>query len=138
MSWVEVEQHSRRAAKRARPPVVRVSLTARNGMSTLWVTLPNDIASQAGWEIGSTVGLALGEGKFEGWVKLCGQREGRKIKRPGRGTNTATVMLAAPAAWNGLVCPSTIVETFRTRPNELLIQIPWDFSEVQIAEQEAA
>lgn len=140
MGWLEVEQAPlKRPYQRKETAPVRVALTERKGRSYLWVTITNGITDQIGWEPGTRIGLSVGLAKFEGWIRLFTKRDGRTLKRMGKTQNVFTVCLLAPEPWHGLVCKGTEAEEFRPRENELLIQIPWDFSEVEIVpEQEAA
>ena len=139
MTWLEVEQTSRRYSYAKEAPPVRLSLKERNGRSSLYVTITSDIAGKAGWEAGTSLGLSVGQDKFDGWLKVFAKRNGRALKRLGKSQRTMTVSFIAPEPWHGLACESTEAEEFRPRADELLIQIPWDFSDVETApEQEAA
>ena len=140
MTWLEVEQAPVKPIYKRRGFVpVRVALTERKGRSYLWVTIADGITDQIGWQPGTRIGLSVGQDKFEGWIKLFTKRDGRTLKRMGKTQNAFTLCLLAPEPWHGLVCKSTEAEEFRPRSQELLIQIPWDFSEVETApEQEEA
>ena len=142
MTWLEVEQAPvKRGYQPKEIPPVRVALTERKGRSYLWVTITNEVAAQIGWEPATKLGLSVGQDKFEGWIMLFTKRDGRTLKRMGKTQNVFTVCLLAPEAWQGMACESTEVEVFRPRAGELLIQIPWDFSEIETAaadQQEAA
>ena len=140
MTWLEVEQAPVKPTyKRKELVPVRVALTERKGRSYLWVTVATGITKQIGWEPGTKIGLSVGQDKFDGWIRLFTKRDGRTLKRFGKRKNFFSVCLLAPEPWHGLACESTEVEAFRPRADELLIQIPWDFSEVEIVpEQEAA
>lgn len=139
MTWLEVEQTPRRYGYAKEIAPVRLRLKERNGRSSLYLTITKDIAEKAGWQAGTTLGLSVGQDKFDGWLKVFAKRDGRTLKEFGRSQKTMTVCFIAPEPWQGLACESTEAEEFRPRTGELLIQIPWDFSDVETApEQEAA
>lgn len=141
MTWLEVEQAPVKPTyKRKEIVPVRVALAERKGRSYLWVTIAHKVAAQVGWEPGTRIGLSVGQNRFDGWIRLFTKRDGRTLKRMGKTQNAFTLCLLAPEPWHGLICQSTEVEAFRPRADELLIQIPWDFSEVETgpAGQEAA
>ena len=132
MTWLEVEQAPVKRAYQSRgTAAVRVALTERKGRSYLWVTITNEVAAQVGWEPGTRIGLSVGQDKFDGWIMLFTKRDGRALKRMGKTQNARTVCLLAPEPWQGLTCESTEIEVFRPRAGELLVQIPWDFSEIE-------
>lgn len=140
MTWLEVEQTSPGYSYAKEAPPVRLCLKERNGRSTLYVTITNEVAEKAGWQVGTTLGLSVGQDKFDGWLKLFAKRKGRTLRRMGKSQRIMVVSFLAPEPWQGLTCESTEADEFRPRADELLIQIPWDFSEVGTgpADHEAA
>jgi hypothetical protein len=63
------------------------------------------------------------------------------LKRIGRATEFMTVALVPPMTWRDLACARTTCEMWRIQGNALLVEIPWDFSEISdvtLAEVEAA
>jgi hypothetical protein len=141
MTWLEVEQNPPRHAYTKQFVPVRLALRERNGRSNLWVTITNELAEKAGWQAGTRLGLSVGRDKFDGWLRLFAKRDGRSLKRVGKSQAVFTTSFIAPDEWHGLACESTEAENFVPRADELLVQIPWDFSEIETApadQQEAA
>ena len=129
--WNEVDQTPRKKIAVSRSHPVRMALNTSYGHSTLWITISAEVAAQIGWTPGCKVGLSLGADKFEGWIKLFTSRWGRQVKGLAKNPQVFTIQMAAPKEWHGLTCKSTACEMFRTKADELLVQIPWDFSEVE-------
>jgi hypothetical protein len=129
--WNEVDQTPSRKIAVSKSQPVRMALNTAYGHSTLWITISAEVAAQIGWTPGSKVGLSLGADKFEGWIKLFTSRWGRQVKRLAKNQQVFTIQMAAPKEWHGLTCKSTACDMFRTKADELLVQIPWDFSEVE-------
>lgn len=131
MIWHEVDQTPRKRKPASKSYPVRMALNTAYGHSTLWITISTEVATQIGWTRGTKVGLSVGADKFDGWLKLFTSRWGREVKGMAKNQQVLTIQMAAPQAWHGLSCKSTACEIFRTKTDELLIQIPWDFSEVE-------
>jgi len=131
MMWHEVDQTRRKRQSASKIHPVRMALNTAYGHSTLWVTISADIAAQIGWTPGCKVGLSLGADRFDGWLRLLSSRWGREVKGLAKNQHVFTIQMAAPKEWHGLTCKSTACDMFRIKTDELLIQIPWDFSEVE-------
>ena len=132
MTWAEVDQAPRITIRHRFRAPVRMALTQRRGgHSTLWITFSKSMLEKLGWQVGGTIGLSIGADKFDGWLRLSPSRHGRILQVMGKKRNVFTIPLAAPAAWHGFTCASTVCEQHRIQGAALLIQIPWDFSEAE-------
>lgn len=136
--WVEVPQE--RPARPARPRApkrVRMALciTGRNdAVTSLTVSIPPELHAALGWEPGVRLGLALGQGRTAGWVRLTRDATGRPARAVGplrgsAGGRTIVAYLVPPVAWRGLVAPSMVCE-HRIQGDALLVRIPWDMDEM--------
>jgi hypothetical protein len=131
MTWAEVDQ-ARRMTKRhdTRAPV-RMALIQNNQRAVLWMTFSQSLIQTLGWQVGATIGLAVGKHKSEGWLRLSPSGNGQKLSLIGKNRDIFTLRLDPPTPWHGFTCDSTVCEEHRIQGDALLIQIPWDFSEIE-------
>lgn len=131
--WIEVPQVALPALRPpSRQPRVRMSLCVKSRSvvrTLLTVSIPPEVHTVLGWEKGVRLGLALGQGRTEGWVRLARHPLGRVVGFGGRptfsGGRTMIGYFIAPLAWQGLVARSMACE-HRIQGDALLIRIPWD------------
>lgn len=129
MTWAEVNQAPiRRVTER---PRVTLSLSPMRSTNFLWLTVSNQVAAQLGWQPGNKLALWVGHEKLAGWLKFAPAHGGRAIKHLGQRTQSITCPLLAPDEWRDLACAKTPYETWRVQGNALLVEIPWDFSEIE-------
>ncbi len=140
MTWAEVDQAAFRT-KAAKAPSVTLSLAPMRGSTYLWFSISKPLLNECGWAPDQKISLWVGEGKLGGWLKFAPAAIGRSLKRIGRATEFVTVALVPPMTWRDLACARTTCEMWRIQGNALLVEIPWDFSEISdatLAEVEAA
>jgi len=136
MTWAEVNQAPIPRAEQRYG--VTISLSPMRSTTFMWLTVTNQVAAQLEWQSNSKLSLWMGHDKLAGWMKIAPSIGGRNIKLLGRVASTMTCPLVAPADWQGLACAKTRCTNWRVQGNALLVEIPWDFSATEEAEQEAA
>jgi hypothetical protein len=136
--WIEVPQERpQRPARPRAPKRVRMALCNRGrhaAVTMLTVSITPEVHAALGWEQGVRLGLALGQGRTAGWVRLARDATGRPARplgplRGSAGGRTIVAYLVPPVAWRGLVAPGTICE-HRIQGDALLVRIPWDMDEM--------
>ena len=66
---------------------------AAHGKHVFMLTIGEDVAQKMGWQKGNRVGLALGDGKQEGWLRLKTNELGNALFHIGRGARALNISL---------------------------------------------
>ena len=123
MTWENIEQSISHHRLRNE---ARMRLGNGRGGDVLYVTLPQDHLTTAGFQEGDMLALAIGTGRDTGALRLTKSPGGRMLKKLGRAKVFMTVLFVPPATWCGYSCESTIVEA-SAEPGAITIAIPWEF-----------
>jgi hypothetical protein len=128
-----VPQAARRAYE-PKPALVRLCLNPfgghGQGRSLLIASLPDHVTGALGWQRGLRLGLAVGTGRFYGWVRIGPDTSGRPLRPVGRYPGLI-VSLLPPEAWQRLRAPSSAAE-HRVQGQALLVEIPWDMDNIDV------
>jgi len=143
--WQDIDQSPVRSPPPPRP-TVRLALAGfgrRGGPSCVALTVRPKVAAQLGWTLGQKVGLAVGQGRTFGWLRIAPHPLGRPLhsrpysKKDGRPSDDLVAKLAAPPEWRHLSAPGTGAD-YVVQGDALLVEIPFDFSDITPAEETAA
>jgi hypothetical protein len=128
--WQDVSQVPDRRRDRG-PRHMRLALAplGRGKASMLCLSVPRPVVEALGWALGDKLGLALGQGRTAGWLRIGPDPLGRPLTRLGEERrDTLMVRLAAPEAWRHLTAPSMTPE-HRVQGRFLLVELPWDMTD---------
>ena len=123
----------------AQKPAVTLGLRPGRpgGQTRLFVAVAADVCAQLGWLVGTRLGLAVGQGRRSGWLRIApsGAGSGYALRslgrsRKGGGGGVMHMMLQPPEAIADFEADKMAAE-HQVAGDALLVRVPWDFTQAE-------